>query len=253
MAILKENEWNRINEILLEIYSIDVEYEIAKTFILMMRSLITCSHAFFVMCDEEGKIEEEKSYFFNFEENIKKEYIDYYSKIDYINYIFDYTSSVICRDTDIMENKARQNSEFYKGFLKPNHIEYGAGIVFAKEGKMIGEVNLFKSEELGDFTEKDIYMLNIFKSHLENIIHSLKKNSKTLDGRKQINEKDMEHYNLSKREYEIMNCMLNGASNQEISQELMISLSTVKKHVYNIFTKLGINSRIQLYKIIKGE
>lgn len=253
MAVLSENEWNRINEILLEIYSLDMEYEITKTFVHMIRPLITYSHAFFVICDDSGKISSEASYFFNLGEQCKKEYIEYYSQIDYINYIFDYKTSVVCRDTDIMENKARQKTEFYRDFLKPNNIEYGAGIVFAREGKIIGEVNLFKSEELGNFNEKDMYMLNIFKSHLENIIFSLRKNSRALDGRKKIDEQDMSHYNLSKRECEIINLILDGFSNQEISDLLMISLSTVKKHVYNIFTKLGINSRNQLYKLMKVE
>ena len=67
MAVLSENEWNRINEILLEIYSLDTEYEIAKTFVHMIRPLITYSHAFFVICDDSGKISSEASYFFNLE------------------------------------------------------------------------------------------------------------------------------------------------------------------------------------------
>jgi LuxR family maltose regulon positive regulatory protein len=36
-----------------------------------------------------------------------------------------------------------------------------------------------------------------------------------------------------------------GCSNHEIAQELVITLSTVKKHTGNIYGKLGVSSRTQ--------
>jgi LuxR family maltose regulon positive regulatory protein len=36
-----------------------------------------------------------------------------------------------------------------------------------------------------------------------------------------------------------------GASNQEIAQNLCVSLSTVKTHTQNIYSKLGVNKRPQ--------
>jgi LuxR family maltose regulon positive regulatory protein len=39
--------------------------------------------------------------------------------------------------------------------------------------------------------------------------------------------------------------MAGGASNQEIANTLVIQLSTVKKHVSNLFWKLGVASRTQ--------
>jgi LuxR family maltose regulon positive regulatory protein len=36
-----------------------------------------------------------------------------------------------------------------------------------------------------------------------------------------------------------------GASNQEIAQELVIATDTVKRHVSHIFSKLGVNNRVQ--------
>jgi LuxR family maltose regulon positive regulatory protein len=50
---------------------------------------------------------------------------------------------------------------------------------------------------------------------------------------------------LTRREQEILRLLVDGASNQEIASELVISLSTVKKHVSNLLGKLGVTSRSQ--------
>lgn len=59
-------------------------------------------------------------------------------------------------------------------------------------------------------------------------------------------------YGLSKREQEIFILMLEGKSNKEIGEALFISIKTVKNHIYSIFQKLGVNSRIKLYVFIRN-
>lgn len=57
-------------------------------------------------------------------------------------------------------------------------------------------------------------------------------------------------YNLSFRELEIIRLVINGYSNQEIANELFISINTVKKHLSQIFAKVNVPNRTSLiYKI----
>ena len=50
---------------------------------------------------------------------------------------------------------------------------------------------------------------------------------------------------LTARERAVLEWLLEGASNREIAQRLVLSVNTVKRHVYNICGKLGVQSRTQ--------
>jgi len=58
-------------------------------------------------------------------------------------------------------------------------------------------------------------------------------------------------YEISKRELEVIRLICKGWSNQEISDNLHISLQTVKDHVHHIFLKTGIKNRVQLTNLIR--
>ena len=50
---------------------------------------------------------------------------------------------------------------------------------------------------------------------------------------------------LTEREYEVLNWLAQGASNEEIAKYLYVTVSTVKAHLTNIFEKLQVTSRTQ--------
>lgn len=56
---------------------------------------------------------------------------------------------------------------------------------------------------------------------------------------------DTETYDLTEREHEILSLMAQGATNNEISEQLVLSTSTVKFHVSNILSKLGASTRTE--------
>lgn len=60
----------------------------------------------------------------------------------------------------------------------------------------------------------------------------------------------VQEYNLTAREKEVMELVYEGYTNPEISKELYISVNTVKKHLQNTYEKAGVNSRMELVKLI---
>ncbi|MEL7522845.1 MAG: response regulator transcription factor [Cyanobacteria bacterium J06553_1] len=50
---------------------------------------------------------------------------------------------------------------------------------------------------------------------------------------------------LTKREREVLSCIITGATNREIAKELFISERTVKNHVTSILNRLNVSGRVQ--------
>lgn len=72
--------------------------------------------------------------------------------------------------------------------------------------------------------------------------------STSIDGNKGIIEEFCTLHKMTGRETEITDLILMGRTNQEISDELFISIGTVKHHIYNIYTKLEVERRSQLMR-----
>lgn len=58
-------------------------------------------------------------------------------------------------------------------------------------------------------------------------------------------EKEKQKLGLSSRELEVLQLMAQGLSNQEIADQLFLSLPTVKTHTSNLFFKLDVKRRTQ--------
>lgn len=81
-------------------------------------------------------------------------------------------------------------------------------------------------------------LLSLFKKHA--IMPS-----RNLDGKTQEEQPEWMIEPLSEREKQVLQLVAEGLTNQEIADQLIISLSTVKKHINNIYGKLQVRNRTQ--------
>lgn len=58
-------------------------------------------------------------------------------------------------------------------------------------------------------------------------------------------------FGLTPREQDLIPLLIRGLNNKEIAETLIISLSTVKTHIHNIYGKVGVKSRYELFHIVK--
>ncbi len=59
-------------------------------------------------------------------------------------------------------------------------------------------------------------------------------------------------YAITEREREIILKVIQGKSNADIASELVITLATVKTHLHNIYTKIGVDSRYDLLARVRS-
>lgn len=57
----------------------------------------------------------------------------------------------------------------------------------------------------------------------------------------------IDKFYITRRQMDIINLVLSGSSNREISAKLGISERTVENHIFNIYNKIGVDNRIELF------
>jgi DNA-binding CsgD family transcriptional regulator len=250
--MLKESEWLSINRTLLELYEIEQEAEFQEKALNLFRILVPYSQGFFVAINEHGEIDQTRSVSAGMEQKVFQEYIDRYFDKDYVKFTFDMTHrTMLFRDSDILEDSVRKKTEIYRNYLRPNNIPYCAGLILTDDGRVAGLFALFRSGELGDFTDKDIYILNVAKDHISNIWNKLsgRRMQQTEDKQKRL-DKLAQEYSLTGKEKEVLQYFVQGKTNAQIGEVLSISESTVKKHLHNVYAKTNVRNRIQFMTLL---
>jgi len=59
-------------------------------------------------------------------------------------------------------------------------------------------------------------------------------------------------FNITKREEEVVRQVLAGKTNREIADSLFITVQTVKDHLYRVFQKADVRSRVQLINLVRS-
>ncbi|MDK2866500.1 MAG: hypothetical protein PWP51_2405 [Clostridiales bacterium] len=105
------------------------------------------------------------------------------------------------------------------------------------EGVLVGLCYFEKLKD--DFDPNFIKQINMMVSLL------MLKNMVKLNAAPTLLSQSKSKQLLTGREQEVLALLVAGLSNSEISQKLYITLGTVKNHLSNIYSKLGVDSRIQ--------
>jgi DNA-binding CsgD family transcriptional regulator len=84
------------------------------------------------------------------------------------------------------------------------------------------------------------------------IYHFLRFSPQTPIGLDSLSESFLSAYGITDREREIIEKVIEGKSNSTIADELFISLATVKTHLHNIYTKIGVESRFDLLARVRS-
>lgn len=131
-------------------------------------------------------------------------------------------------------------SEIYNDFLRPSGHYYGINL-FAFDGdKSIGDIRIWRKNGRSDFDRDEVTLLGLIEPGL---VQTLRRTafveapavaSPSLLAR------------LSRREAAVALLAARGFADKEIARRLNVTFATVRTHLDNAFTKLGVRNRTQL-------
>ncbi|MDR2356381.1 MAG: LuxR C-terminal-related transcriptional regulator [Clostridiales Family XIII bacterium] len=257
--MLTQSEWERLNGLTDAIYRVKGMTAMREVFLRGLSGLIHFDFSDFELGKPQGKripglvdAVVFSRYAKDFEEAFISLYENVYSEIDYVKWVFSGRESMVYRESDLIDEKARKNSAFYTEYLHPFGLVIVAGISVIHEGVFMGSVTLYRTEEKEDFSDRDMYVLHQLLPHLRNRLGA--DFALTADSLKNVSYMLRHHYELTPREIEIIGLIYRGNSNETICKELHIAENTVKKHVSNLFEKLRVKSRSQMiHFLIRNE
>ena len=246
MRTLDTNDWMLLNSIIYKIYTMSNIDEMREQFLEQMKMLIDYDSADFLLASPDGEKKLVSPVLFNCEEDLSIAY----DEIDYSRGILYSGRTLIYRETDIIDEAKRVETDYYKKVYKINNWHFSLQMVLARKKEFVGVVTFYRTIGKDDFIYDDIFILDLLKDHLAFRLYQQKK-SGNLTGEKLSVSAAAEKYGLTRREETILRLLMEGRDNAMICDSLVISENTLKKHILNLYRKLGINNRVGLFKMIR--
>ncbi|OJY65577.1 MULTISPECIES: helix-turn-helix transcriptional regulator [unclassified Rhizobium] len=250
MSNLDHKEWARINDITLIIHGTKSLAEMRKFFLEAIRLLVPYEKAMFYLADtSSGDVTLHSPVFVNVDAKFAKAYEESVQSAVFGRVAINTHRSIAYRDTDIMSEAVRINSDVYNSLLSPNDVPFGGGVIVTNDGHPTAELTLLRTKRQGDFTAKDLFIFDVLKNHLEIRFaqHAVPATgpAATRDVTAKLVAKG-----LTGREVEIVELIARGTDSADIADKLSISVFTVKRHIHNVFAKLKVKKRTHLVSLL---
>lgn len=252
MKLLEENDWIFLNDIIYKIHSVEDCTKMRRSFLELIKLLIPYDIATFYLSDNGSDHLLGHPVGINVSQDALQEYTDEYEEIDYTRWVFISAKGMAYRETDLFPDPVREETALYRKMYAPNNLHYSAQLSLVHGDKFLGIISLYRSKGSEDFSEKDLFILDIVKDHLslrlfrESDIGS----SAAPTGKSLSLPAYAEQFKLTQRESEVFFLLFNELTDEQICGQLFIGFNTLKKHILSIYKKAGVKSRLQLFKLV---
>ena len=249
---MEKNEFLRYNEFLYRLYRCETMEDLAENFLPRLRLLIPHSHASYISISvQRGTGELRHTLRFWRPDSFEQVEQAWIREYDHANtaWLSHSSESVVIRDSELLEGDKRFSSHFYRGLFKQLNTRdtMQMNVVFA--GQILGRLALFRTEELGDFSDQDTFLLRSLANHINLVFYRCTRGRDAVD--RNAARQIAGEYGLTRREEEVLGYILSGASSEEISGKLCITRNTLFKHSQNLYRKCGVKSRWDLLKLLR--
>ncbi len=209
-------------------------------------NLVSADHfASFVWDEQEGVFA--KPVCLNMSPENLKRYMQHYQFHDPITFKMQpYRRAVSVNE--VMDQRDLVKTEFFNDFLSTDGLHYGMNIyIYDNDNRNIGDFRVWRSREKDNFGRRELGILDMIAPHFRIAMHNMLLAKHAIAARKldEIRKTLRDGYGLTRRELDVAAAILKGLPDKRIIGELHISLPTLRSHVQHVFSKLGVNSRIE--------
>lgn len=245
MKTLETNDWMILNSIIYKIYTTEDADIMREQFLEQMKMVLDFDSADFFLADSQESRHLVRPVTYNCDDESSM-----YDEMNSNRGIVYSGKSLVYRETDMISDEKRVQTEYYQKVYRPNNWHYAIQMILGRNKEFLGVVTFYRTIGKDNFQYDDIFILDMLKDHL---VFRLYKDGQQKDERaeKLTITEVTEKYELTKREHTILQLLMQGKDNHTICEELSISVNTLKKHILNIYRKLGIRNRVQMFKMIK--
>ena len=249
---MEKNEFLLYNDILYQLSRCQTMEDLKKTFLPQLRLLIPFTHGSYISIsrgEESGELIHTLRFcqpdsFWDVEEAWIKEY-----RQAYTSWLSHTTEAVVIRDSDLMAGDKRFSTHFYQGLFRQLGVRDTMQMNVVHGDQVLGRIALFRTDEMGDFTDDDAFYLRALSNHIALVFARC-------DGERDLTHRDAagrlsKTYGLTRREEEVLAHILTGMPSDEIAGRLCITKNTLFKHSQNLYRKCGVKSRWELLSLLR--
>jgi DNA-binding CsgD family transcriptional regulator len=131
------------------------------------------------------------------------------------------------RLSDVTSMRGFRHGPLYAEFFRPAEIAHQ--LTIGSAGPRHRLVGVWLNRTSRDFSEADLLLAALLQPHLQ--------------AAERAARRAVARATLTAREQEVLDLVAAGATNQAVAQALVVSTGTVKKHLDNIYAKLGVGTR----------
>lgn len=249
--MLSRTEMLIVNDIVSKIYSIEDFDAMRLATLKELNEIIPYDSSSFYMASKTDDHILAKPVGIGIVESELQRYIDEFEDKDYTRWIFMSANNLVYRESDLFPDSRRENEEYFKDIYVNGHIYYSLQASISSNGLFQGVISLYRDRDKADFTDVEMFMMELLLIHYENRINMEIKKAALTERKSKTHFETyelMSQYDLTRREVEILGLLMAGLSVEMISDKLAITPNTLKKHCTSIYKKMGISSRWELIK-----
>lgn len=241
------DELAHLNDLACALLSTRTFSQLADAVLDMLPLLVPHGKSFLTREPNQGGNRKQLLYTHTMSAEELNQYDEIYAEHDYSAWYLAQGNVAAYRDTDLVSEAAMARSRIFNEWVRPMGMYYVGGAVFHAHGERMGDIALFRCEEDGDFSDRELFLLSLVAQLVDRWLETERPAAASAPA---VAERGADLSVLTERELEVARLACTGMSVRQMSDYLAVSYGTARRHLANIYEKLGIGSRVQLIEAV---